>query len=166
MILLLTSTPGTETERILKEISSQITEIEDTEKKIEDINNFLDEIPKKALEQKTEALKKLSGGFNKKHKELLISGLGKIKEQPKLGDYDIIKNFIQTLKTDYKNNKEEAIEKLNKIVFQLDGNNNTTMATSKEKLQKLILNLNSEKKPVKQESIIDKIITEFNNLIQ
>lgn len=163
MILLLTSRPSTETETLLKEISSQITEIEATEKKIEHINNFLDESLKKEKEQK---LEKLAGVLDKKKNELLASGLGKITKQPKLSHYDIIKNFIQTFKTDYKNNKEKTIDKLNRIVFELDQNNNATIATTKKELEKLIFNLNLQKEWQKQESIIDKIITEFNNLIQ
>lgn len=81
MILLLTSMPGTETETILKEISSQITEIEATEKKIDDINNFLDESLKKEKEQK---LEKLAGVFDKKNNELLKEGIGKIRDEATL----------------------------------------------------------------------------------
>lgn len=84
MILLLTSTPGTETETILKEISSQITEIEATEKKIDDINNFLDESLKKEKEQKLEKLEKLAGVFDKKNNELLKEGIGKIRDEATL----------------------------------------------------------------------------------
>lgn len=166
MILLLTSTPGTETETILKDISSQLTEIEATEKKIENINNFLNEISKKEKEQKQAATEKLANVLNKKQNELLKEGLGKITKQQELTHQDIIKNFIQELKTNYKDNKEKTIEKLNNIVFRLDGSDNKEIDKSKKNLEKLILNLNAEKIEKNKESIIDGIITEFKNLIK
>lgn len=105
MILLLTSMPGTETERILKEISSQITEIETTEKKIEDINNFLDEIPKKEKEQKkAEATKKLADILDKKKNQLLNEGLGKTKEE------SLEKAFQIAIKNGEKNTVAEILK--------------------------------------------------------
>lgn len=162
-MILLTSTLDAEIETILKKISSQITEIEATEKKIKDIKNFLDEIPKKEQEQK---LEKLAGVFDKKKNKLLQQGLGKIKELQKLSDHDKINNFTKTFKENFKESKEKAIDKLKSIVFALDGSDHETLAEVKKKLEKLILNLNSAKDLKNQEEIIDNIINKFNTLIQ
>ncbi len=161
-MILLTSIGGAETETILKQISSQITEIEATEKKIENINNFLDEISKKETEQK---LEKLANLFDKKKNELLKQGLGEIKEEA-FSNSSKIKNFIKTFKDKFKKDKTAAIEELTKIVFKLDGSDNETVATSKNKLEKLTLNLNSEEKKEQEELIINEIIEIFKTLLQ
>lgn len=165
-MILLTSTLDAEIETILKKISSQITEIEATEKKIENINNFLNEIPKKEQEQRAMAAEKLAGLFDKKKNKLLQQGLGKIKELQKLSDHDKINNFTKTFKENFKENKEKAIDELKSIVFALDGSDDETLAEVKKKLEKLILNLNSAKNLKNQEEIIDNIINKFNTLIQ
>lgn len=119
MILLLTSMPGTETETILKEILSQITEIEATEKKIDDINNFLDEIPKKEKEQKLEKLEKLASVLNKKENELLKEGLGKIKEKTFEKAFQIaIKNGEKNTVAEILKHFPEKIE-INKTILDL-----------------------------------------------
>lgn len=116
MILLLTSMPGTETETILKEISSQITEIEAIEKKIDDINNFLDESLKKEKEQK---LEKLAGVFDKKKNELLKEGLGKIKEETFEKAFEIaIKNGEKNTVAEILKCFPEKIE-INKTILDL-----------------------------------------------
>lgn len=155
MILLLTSMPGTETETILKEISSQITEIETTEKKIEDINNFLDEIPKKEKEQKAAAAtEKLAKVLSKKKNELLASGLGKIKEETfekalqiaiKNGEKNTVAEILKRFPEKIEINKTslDLLTKHNLIIDHkiLNGTNideNKIVVVEKNELEKII----------------------------
>lgn len=145
---------GAETETILKEISSQITEIEATEKKITDIKNFLDESLKKQQQQRAEATEKLANVFNKKKNELLEQGLGKIKEESfqkglqiaiQAGEKNTVAQILKRLPEEIKIDKSvfDILSKYNlitehKILNDKNITDEKIMVIEKDKLPKII----------------------------